>query len=97
MVDKRYYEKLGGFSYLFGELRRKLGQQQTDALVADAVTLCNELCEKYKGLPKKEKLHTEQMIFPRAAICDLPADAPIHPAGGSHDPAGRGSKDRRGA
>lgn len=68
MVDKRYYEKLGGFSYLLGELRKKLGKEQTDALVNDAVKLCNELCDKYKGLPKKEKLHTEQMIFPRAAI-----------------------------
>ena len=68
MVDKRYYEKLGGFSYLLGELRKKLGKEQTDALVSDAVALCNELCDQYKNLPKKEKLHTEQMIFPRAAI-----------------------------
>ena len=68
MVDKRYYEKLGGFAYLLGELRKKLGGQQTDALISDAVNLCNELCAKYKDLPKKEKLHTERMIFPRAAI-----------------------------
>ena len=68
MVDKRYYEKLGGFSYLLGELRKKLGKEQTDALVNDAVELCNELCDQYKNLPKKEKLHTEQMLFPRAAI-----------------------------
>ena len=68
MVDKRYYEKLGGFSYLLGELRKKLGEEQADALVNDAVNLCNELCDKYKELPKNEKLHTEQMIFPRAAI-----------------------------
>ena len=68
MVDKNYYEKLGGFSYLLGELRKKLGEQQTDALVEDAVNLCNELCDQYKALPKKERLHTEQMIFPRAAI-----------------------------
>ena len=65
MVDKRYYEKLGGFSYLLGELRKKLGKEQTDALVNDAVTLYNELCGKYKDLPKKERLHTGQMIFPR--------------------------------
>ena len=68
MVDKRYYEKLGGFSYLLGELRKKLGKEQTDALVNDAVKLCNELCDQYKDLPAKEKIHTEQMIFPRAAI-----------------------------
>ena len=68
MVDKRYYEKLGGFSYLLSELRKKLGSEQTDALVHDAVDLCNKLCDKYKEIPKKERLHTERMIFPRAAI-----------------------------
>ena len=66
MVDKRYYEKLGGFSYALGELRTKIGVQQTDILVQDAVDLCNELCDKYKELPKKERIHTERMIFPRA-------------------------------
>lgn len=55
MVDKRYYEKLGGFSYLLGELRKKLGAEQTDALVGGAVNLCNELCVQYQGLSKKEK------------------------------------------
>lgn len=30
-VDKRYYEKLGGFTYLLGELRKKLDKEQTDA------------------------------------------------------------------
>lgn len=53
---------------LLGELRKKLGEEQTDALVNDAVKLCNELCEKYNGLSPKEKIHTERMIFPRAAI-----------------------------
>lgn len=67
-VDKRYYEKLGGFTYLLGELRKKLGKEQTDALVSDAVNLCNELCNRYRDLPKKGKIHTERMIFPRAAI-----------------------------
>ena len=59
MVTKRYYEKLGGFSYLLSELRKKLGREQTDVLLNDAVSLCNELCGKYKDLPKKEKIHTE--------------------------------------
>lgn len=68
MIGKRYYEKLSGFSYLLGELRKKLGEEQTDALVNDAVKLWNELCEKYNGLSPKEKIHTERMIFPRAAI-----------------------------
>ena len=68
MINKRYYEKLGGFAYLLGELRKKLGGEQTDALVNDAVTLCNQLCDEYKELSQKEKIHTERMIFPRAAI-----------------------------
>lgn len=67
-VDKRYYGTLGGFTYLLGELRKKLGKEQTDALVGDAVNLCNELCNRYRDLPQKEKIHTERMIFPRAAI-----------------------------
>ena len=54
MIDKRYYEKLGGFAYLLGELRKKLGREQTDVLVNDAVTLCNELCGKYQGFPKRK-------------------------------------------
>ena len=53
MVTKRYYEKLGGFSYLLSELRKKPGRGQTDVLLNDAVSLCNELCGKYKDLPKK--------------------------------------------
>ena len=68
MVDKRYYEKLGGFAYLLGELRKKIGKEQTEVLVSDAADLCNELCGKYKGLSQKEKVHTERMFFPRAAI-----------------------------
>ena len=36
MIDKRYYEKLGGFAYLLGELRKKLGREQTDILVNSA-------------------------------------------------------------
>lgn len=68
MVDKKYYEKLGGFAYLLSELNKKIGREQTDILVNDAVKLCNELCGKYKDLPEKERIHTERMIFPRAAI-----------------------------
>ncbi len=68
MINKKYYKKLDVFSYLLGELKKKLGKEQTDALVNDAVILCNELCDKYKELPKKEKIHTERMIFPRTAI-----------------------------
>lgn len=68
MINKRYYEKLDGFSCVLDGLREKIGEQQTDILIQDAVNLCNELCDKYKDLSKKEKIHTEQMIFPRAAF-----------------------------
>lgn len=68
MVNKKYYEKLGGFSYLLSELRKKLGNEQTDFIVNDAVDLCNELCDRYKELHKKEKIHTERMIFPRVSV-----------------------------
>lgn len=34
----------------------------------NAINLCNGLCEKYKDLSKKERIHTEQMIFLRAAF-----------------------------
>lgn len=68
MISKKYYQKPGGFSYTLNELRSRLGNEKTDAIVNDSVNLCNELCDKYKDLPKKEKIHTERMIFPRAAI-----------------------------
>lgn len=68
MIDKKYYEKLGGFAYLLDQLRQQIGSEQTDVLLNDAVNLCNELCDQYKDLSQKEKIHTEQMIFPRAAI-----------------------------
>ncbi len=57
MINKKYYKKLGSFSYLLNELRNKIWKK-TDTLINDAVTLCNELCIKYKELPKKEKIHT---------------------------------------
>lgn len=68
MVNRRYYEKLGGFAYVLDELKTKIGSRQTDILLDDAVGLCNALCDQYKELPKKEKLHTDRMIFPRAAV-----------------------------
>ncbi len=68
MINKRYYKKPGGFSYLLRELKKKLGKEQTDTLIEEAVTLCNEFCDRYRELPEKETVHTERMIFPRAAI-----------------------------
>lgn len=67
MVNKKYYERPGGFSYLLNELREKTGRERIDVIVNDAVDLCNELCDKYSGLTEKE-IHTERMIFPRAAV-----------------------------
>ena len=83
MIDQNYYEKLGGFSYLLEELRKKIGQLQTETLMKDAVALCNEWCGQYQSLPKKEKLHTEQMIFSRAAfyrqmLRHLPQEEALH-------------------
>jgi len=63
MINKRYYEKLGGFAYVLDELKKKIGGRKTDALVNDAVKLCNELCEKYKELPKKERMHTKRKFL----------------------------------
>lgn len=54
MIDKRYYEKLGGFSYLLSELKKKIGKEQTDLLVNGAVNLCNESCGKYQAFPKRK-------------------------------------------
>ena len=68
MVNKKYYERPGGFSYLLNERREKNGRERTDVIVNDAVDLCNELCDKYSGLTEKEKIHTERMIFPQTAI-----------------------------
>lgn len=68
MINKKYYKNLGRFSYLLDEISKKIGKEPTDIIINDAVNLCNELCGKYKELPKKEKIHTEHMIFPRAAI-----------------------------
>ena len=44
MIDKRYYDKLGGFAYLLNELSNRLGRPQTDALTRDAADLCNKFC-----------------------------------------------------
>lgn len=42
MIDKKYYKRLGGFSYLLDEIRKKIGKEQTGTLLDNAVTLCNE-------------------------------------------------------
>lgn len=52
MVDKRYYEKLGGFSYLLGELRKKLGEAQTDVLVYDAENFAANCAPNIRAFPK---------------------------------------------
>ena len=69
MVNKRYYEKLGGFDYVLDELRKRIGSEQTDILINDAVKLCNELSRKYKNLPKKEKFHTDRAMIMFTETC----------------------------
>lgn len=54
MVNKKYYERPDGFSYLLNELREKTGRERTDVIVNDAADLGNELCDKYSGLTEKE-------------------------------------------
>lgn len=38
-MNKSYYEKLDGFSYVLDELRKKIGTPQTDVLMTDAINL----------------------------------------------------------
>ena len=54
MIDKRYYEKLGGFAYLLGELRKKLGREQTDVLVNDAVHSATNCAANIRAFPKRK-------------------------------------------
>ena len=42
---------------------RKIYSYPSERERLDAVDLCNGLCEEYKGLSEKEKVHTERMIF----------------------------------
>lgn len=39
MVNKKYYERHGGFSYLLNDLREKNGRERTDVIVNDSVDL----------------------------------------------------------
>ncbi len=45
MIDKKYYKRLGGFSYLLDEIRKKISEEQKEILLDNAVTLCNEFCK----------------------------------------------------
>ncbi len=49
MVNRRYYKKLGGFAYLFGELNKKIGKQQTDILIDDRIygNMCGIAFERH--------------------------------------------------
>lgn len=42
---------------------RKIYSYPSERERLDAADLCNGLCEEYKGLSEKEKVHTERMIF----------------------------------
>ena len=39
MINRLYSEKLGGFVYVFGELRKKIGSKQTDILIDDVTSV----------------------------------------------------------
>lgn len=68
MLTAKYYEKNNGYKYVLDTLKEQLGEETTVSIVDEAVKKCNALCRKYAGLPKKEKVHTDKMIFPRAAL-----------------------------
>lgn len=68
MITRKYYEKNDGYRYVLSTLKSQIGEEKTLFIVNDAVRKCNEFCREYAELSKKEKNHTEQMIFPRAAL-----------------------------
>ena len=68
MITWKYYEKNDGYKYILGALEKQFGEGITTSIVNESVSSCNALCKEYSDLPKKEKVHTEQMIFPRAAL-----------------------------
>ena len=68
MITRKYYEKNAGYKYVLNAFREQFGEDVTTSIVNEAVNICNELCKEYSNLPKKEKVHTDQMIFPRAAL-----------------------------
>ena len=68
MLTAKYYEKNNGYKYVLDTLKEQLGEETTVSIVDEAVKKCNALCREYAGLPKKEKVHTDKMIFPRAAL-----------------------------
>lgn len=68
MITRKYYEKNNGYKYVLSTLKGQFGEETTISMVEEAVSKCNALCKEYAGLPKKEKVHTEQMIFPRATL-----------------------------
>ena len=68
MITRKYYEKNAGYQHVLDALRKELGEDITASIVNESVSKCNALCKEYAALPKKEKVHTDQMIFPRAAL-----------------------------
>lgn len=68
MIARKYYEKNDGYKDILDALKKQFGEGMTLSMVQEAVRECNALCKEYDSLSKKEKLHTHQMIFPRAAL-----------------------------
>ena len=68
MITRKYYEKNDGYKDILDALKKQFGERMTLSMVQNAVCECNALCKEYDSLSKKEKLHTHQMIFPRAAL-----------------------------
>ena len=68
MITRKYYEKNDGYQHVLDALRKEFGEDITASIVNESVSRCNALCREYSSLPKKGKVHTEKMIFPRAAL-----------------------------
>ena len=68
MITRKFYEKNDGYQYVLDALRKEFGEDIIASIVNESVSRCNALCREYSALPKKEKVHTEKMIFPRAAL-----------------------------
>lgn len=68
MIKRTRYTGNNGYSYIIDELRKRLGNETAEKIVDDTVTYGNELWKEYDHLSKKEKLHVQDMIIPRAAF-----------------------------
>lgn len=68
MINRNYYEKNNGYRYVIKQLKIKLGNDTTESIIKKSVSECNTLCKKYNNQPRRLKMHTHRMIFPRVSF-----------------------------